>query len=274
MKFSGKVIAITGAAAGIGRALVLELGKRSTQIVAIDRDQSALTSLKDLCDREGIDVTAIECDITDSNQLHAAVAATLRERHSIDVWVNNAGIAINQGFDKLTLKDFQVSIAVNLTALIDATQTVLPHMQKRGIGTIVNMASVAGHLAPPYMSAYVATKHAVVGFTRSLRAELEFSDSPVRMVLVSPGFVETSMIQKGHEMGFPEWMSWMLDSPEAVARNITKGLEADELEILPNRNGKAMIAAHRVFPKLTIRSSRVFLTNSLKDYLLNRYRTP
>ena len=145
-------------------------------------------------------------------------------------------------------------------------------MENQGTGTLVNMASIAGHLSAPYMSAYCTTKHAVVGFTRAIREELRLQDSPIKVVLVSPGFVDTSMIARGEKHGFPEWLRWTLSTPEKVAKEILTGIRVGEEELFPTQNGKWMLRAYRHFPKSTMKSSKMLLTRSLKDFLLNRYK--
>jgi short-subunit dehydrogenase len=273
-RFAGQVICITGAAQGIGRALAFEFARRHARVIGLDMDEAAIQDALGLFRREGFDTSFEKCDVTNRKELTQTIESIADRYGHIDMWINNAGIARNHRFAKITTAEFDQSIAVNLTAVVDACRLIIPLMQHRGRGTIVNMASVAGHIAPPYMSAYAATKHAVIGFTRSLRAELELDDSPVKAVLVSPGFVETKLIQKGADLGFPEWLGWMLDSPENVAQRIVRGIEKNEAEILPTKNGKAMISAFRFFPKATVKSSRVLLTGSIKDLILNRYKLP
>jgi short-subunit dehydrogenase len=136
------------------------------------------------------------------------------------------------------------------------------------------MASVAGHVPAPFMTAYVASKHAVVGFSRSLRAELGLLKSPVRCAMASPGFVDTPIIEKGAHAGFPQWLSWLLSKPENCALEILDDLASGKDEIEPTVNGRAMSAAFKLLPKMTVKSSRILLTRSLSDLFFNRYNIP
>ena len=121
------------------------------------------------------------------------------------------------------------------------------------------------------MSAYVAAKHAVVGFTRALSAELELKGSPVSLLLVSPGFVDTRLIAKGESLGFPEWLSFMLSTPDAVADAVYRAMPTKRSEIVPTFNGKVMRRMYSLMPRSTVKSSRILLTKSWKDLVLNRY---
>jgi len=240
-------------------------------LASFDYNEEALHDAEMRLKREGFDPTPFLCDITDDEALRGTINGILDTFGRIDLFVNNAGIAANHRFENISSEDFDRTFNVNVRATIQACRFVLPLMKSQGFGTILNMASVAGHLAPPYMSAYVAAKHAIVGFSRSLRAELEMDDSTITIAISSPGFVDTGIISKGQEMGFPEWLSFMLETPESVAERTVKALKRGECEIHPTRNGKLMMTAHKFFPKATIKSSRVLLTRSLKDLLLNRY---
>jgi short-subunit dehydrogenase len=271
MTFAGKTVAITGAASGIGFALARKFSFERARVALIDFNEDALHEAESRLKREGFDPTPFLCDITDDEALRGTINGIVDTFGRIDLFVNNAGIAVNSRFENITTESFDKTFNVNVRATVQACRFVLPIMKTQGFGTILNMASVAGHIASPYMTAYVAAKHAIVGFSRSLRAELAMDDSIIKVAISSPGFVDTGIISKGKEMGFPEWLSFMLETPEAVAERTVKALKRGDIEIHPTRNGKLMIAAHKYFPKTTIKSSRVLLTRSLKDLLLNRY---
>lgn len=267
---TGKVALITGAGSGIGRHMALLFAAQQATVIAADVDPKALEGLTDEASKFGFDVVPEVIDVTDFEALTALRDRTLSARKRLDVWVNNAGIAGMGPFPELTPAQFDRVIAINLHALVNGTRLALETMETQGSGTIVNMASVAGHLAAPFMTAYTASKFAVVGFTRALRAELRLKDSPVKILLVSPGFVETAIINKGGQHGFPEWLSFLLSRPEAVAKEILAAIEDEKEEIVPTLNGKLMKNLGRFLPKTTERGSKLFLAKSWKDALLNR----
>jgi len=266
----GQCVVVTGGATGIGRALVRRFLDAGADVLAFDRDGGQLERLVEECSRYDLPLQTFKGDVTVADDLDAAIAATKKIGRRIDLWINNAGISIVGAFRETKETDFDRVMDVNLTAVIQATRKVLHVMEEAGHGTIVNMASVAGHLAPPLMTAYSAAKHGVVGFTRSLSAELELRDSPVRVVLVSPGFVDTGIIMKGSKGGFPEWLSWMLSKPEQVADEIFAGIKSGSREIFPTWNGRMMLGMSKALPRLSVRGSRLLLARNWKDFFLNR----
>lgn len=265
--FQGKRFVVTGSAAGIGRAIAEELLRRGAVVAAWDRDEVGLRSLAEAAARYGQECTPTIVDVTDG----AAVRKARDSAGTIDGWMNVAGIAKTGSFSTMGDKEFDRVMDVNFRALVDGTRAALEAMEPCGAGTIVNVASVAGFLPAPFLAAYSASKHAVVGFTRAVAEELRLADSPIRLVLVAPGFVETAMISGASGLKFPDWLRWLPSRPEPVAKEILDGLERGKREIYPSRNGRWMMRMARAFPEQSIRGSRVLLSRTFKDWLLNRY---
>jgi short-subunit dehydrogenase len=272
MKLEGKTVVITGAAGGLGSQLVHELCKADARCVALDWDAKGLEQLLLQAKKWGYTVDARQLDIQDNVAVAAEIEKLVKGHNAIDVWINNAGITRIGSFGDMT--EFEKVMSINFTALANCTKLVLDKMEQRGQGTIVNIASVAGHVSAPFMVAYTASKHAVVGFTRSLSAELHLRDSPVKTLLVSPGFVDTAIIAKGASAGFPEWLSFLLAKPTNVAKEIVTGLRRGRREIFPTVNGKLVLAAHTVAPLSTRKASRFLLSKSWKDAIMMRFTPP
>lgn len=269
---AGKVAVITGAASGIGRALAIQLTvKHQAKVWAADINSDALDSLCEDAAKYGGMIEPIIADVSQYHMLKSARDQILQQEENFDIWINNAGVAGLGGFAELPIANFDHVININLRGVANGTHLALESMQAAGVGTIVNVASVAGHVPAPYMAAYVASKHAVVGFTRSVRRELKFADSPITMILVSPGFVKTQMIQEHAALKFPDWLQWSLSTPESVAKAIIKGIRTGKEEVTPTLNGQFMRRLHQVFPDTAERGSKLILASSLKDALLNRY---
>jgi short-subunit dehydrogenase len=260
---NNKTVVITGSSGGLGLELCRLMLKEGALVWGIDRVRPKGKIVQGFCHRL--------VDITQKEQVESVIHE-ISKTAPIDVWINNAGIAKIGAFESQPITDFTKVIEINLLGQVNATRLVLQQMQKQGWGTIVNVASVGGHIPTPFLTAYSTSKFAMVGFTRSLREELRLKNSPIKLVLVSPGFVDTPMLQK--DLGiFPDWLSPIVSKPEAVAKEILSGLKRGNEEIFPTVNGRLMMRAYRLAPKTMLKGSKLLLADSFKDYLLNRYRT-
>lgn len=270
---AGKSVVVTGAGSGIGRVLALRLASHNAEVWAADIQAESLAELVDDAEKFGHKIHAHQVDVCDREAMGRLRDAVLAQRSSLDFWVNNAGIAHLVPFKEATPEEFDRVLDVNLKGVVYGTRVALEAMESAGSGTIVNMASVAGHLPAPLMTSYNASKFAVVGFTRSLAAELKLRDSPVKTLLVSPGFVDTKILKKGEKNGFPHWLAFLLTSPERVADDILRAMTTGKREIYPTLNGKLMRRMYGMFPGMTVTSSKALLAKSWKDFLMNRYDT-
>jgi NAD(P)-dependent dehydrogenase (short-subunit alcohol dehydrogenase family) len=179
-----RTVVVTGGAKGIGRATVQRFAALGDRVVALGRDAGALAALS---------VTEAQthvCDVTDE----AAVARVLGEIGAVDVLVNNAGMGESAPLDQTTLESWQRHLDVNATGAFLCMRAVVPGMRERGTGAIVTVASTAGRAGVPYTTAYTASKHAVIGLTRAVAAEL--AGTGVRVNAVCPTFVRTDMTDR------------------------------------------------------------------------------
>ena len=184
---------ITGATEGIGRATAFALGRAGYRIGVCARTESKVRQLiKDL-EAEGIQAAGAAADVGNPDQVGAMVEAVTRALGDIGVLVNNAGVLIARPFEELTLDDWDTTMSTNVRSLYLVTRAVLPAMRRRRQGSIVNVASLAGKNAFVNGTAYAASKHAVLGFSRALM--LEVRKENVRVIAVCPGSVDTSMIR-------------------------------------------------------------------------------
>lgn len=269
-----KIWVITGAGSGIGLEMVRIVAKHHGIVWALDRDVAALKALEGEARKNSWDVFTREVDVTDNSVVDAAIGEIRKTSKRIDVWVNNAGIQKVGPFRTMLPEEFNLVLNVNFLAVIAISRRLTEVMEDQGGGVILNMASTAGHVPSPFMTAYVAAKHGVVGFTKALQAELEMLKSPVRAAFASPGFVNTSIIARGKDQGFPEWLSWMLTDAASCAKEIITDLSHGKNEIYPTLSGSMMRAAYAVAPKMTVKGSKVLLTKGIKDLIFNRYQVP
>jgi 3-oxoacyl-[acyl-carrier protein] reductase len=184
---------VTGATQGIGRATSFALGAAGYRIGVCARTESKITALIAELRRAGIEAAGVAADVSDPAQAATAVETIAAELGSIGVLVNNAGVLIARRLEELTLEDWDHTMATNLRSLYLMTRAVLPGMRQRRQGSIVNIASLAGRNGFVGGTAYAASKHAVLGFSRSLM--LEVRKENVRVIAICPGSVDTGMLQ-------------------------------------------------------------------------------
>jgi short-subunit dehydrogenase len=266
-----EIFVITGAASGIGKALSELLLANGHLVYALDISVERLKEMETWAKGHDYQLKTVTMDVTNTDGIEDFLSKINQEGIRINTWIHGAGISGIGSFENVSITDFERILDINLLSIVRSTRLVLKHMQANGFGKIVVISSVAGFVPAPMMSAYNLTKHALVGFTRSMQLEMKFHSSPVQFVLVCPGFVETEMIRKGQDMGFPEWLSPILSNPESVAKEIFQGLKKGKNEIFPTLNGKTLMILHQHFPKLVRSQSRLLTVKSLKDLILNRH---
>jgi 3-oxoacyl-[acyl-carrier protein] reductase len=228
------VALITGATQGIGRATALALGRAGYALGVCARTPASVTALLNQLRSAGIAAAGGAADVGNADQVDAMVAEVERQLGAVDVLVNNAGVLIGKRFEELTAEDWDATMTTNVRSLFVVTRRVLPGMRERRRGTIVNVASVAGKVGFVGGTAYAASKHAVLGFSRSLM--LEVRREGVRVVAICPGSVATTMLQ---DQPLLKTNPEKILAPEDVAETILHAVRlparalVNELEIRP-----------------------------------------
>lgn len=187
------VALITGATQGIGRATAFALGRAGYRVGVCARTPARVDELVAELKNEGFDVAGACADVGDPAQATRAVEQITSAIGETGVLVNNAGMFIGRPFEEITVEEWDATMATNVRSLFLMTQGVLPGMRRRREGSIVNVASLAGRNGFVGGTAYVASKHAVLGFSRALM--LEVRKDNVRVIAICPGSVDTSMIR-------------------------------------------------------------------------------
>ncbi|HEV3137729.1 MAG TPA: SDR family oxidoreductase, partial [Pirellulales bacterium] len=189
MTVEDKTIVITGASAGIGQELAIQLAGRGAQLVLAGRNKNALEQTRGRCMKAGAKAIAVATDVTQIESCRNLIDQTIKQYGRLDVLVNNAGLSMVASFETVTdLSLFERIMAVNYLGAVYCTNFALPHLKKRQ-GLVVAISSLQGKTGFPNSTAYAASKHATQGFFDSLRIEL--NGSGVGVLVVSPGPVAT-----------------------------------------------------------------------------------
>jgi pyridoxal 4-dehydrogenase len=195
----GQTALVTGAARGIGYAAARRLALDGARVALLDRDGDALTAAAERLAGEGLAVSTHAADVTDEDAVRNAVAAVLEAEDRIDVLINNAGIYPHRPFEELTFSEWRHVLAVNLDGVYLCAHAVYPAMRERGYGRIVNVSSATFFIGYPGLTAYIASKGGIIGFTRALASEA--GPYGITVNAVTPGLVATEGVLEGEEAG-------------------------------------------------------------------------
>lgn len=198
--WSGRVAVVTGAASGIGRETALELARRGADLALCDLDEAGLKRTGSEIEGMGRRSLCVRVDVANAGEMESFANAVFAALERVDIVVNNAGIGVGGLFLDVPLEEWDTIFGVNLKGVVHGCYFFLPRMIEAGRGGhIVNIASLAGLIQTPGMTAYSTTKFGVVGFSETLRAEL--ADLGIGVTVICPGIINTPIIQTSRMYG-------------------------------------------------------------------------
>jgi NAD(P)-dependent dehydrogenase (short-subunit alcohol dehydrogenase family) len=272
MAFEGKVIAITGAGSGIGRALALGLAARGAVLALADKDADGLAETKRMLGNRPASITTL--DVTDTPALNAWVAGAVSDFGKLDGIINNAGLSVVAPFADCPVDDFNRVMAVNFDGVVAGCRAALPHIRaaaaRDGISWLVNISSVFGMMGYPTQSAYNASKYAVRGLTEALHLELAVTDPAVCVIRVHPGGIKTNVAKNSKRIAVlpgtdpnadfaAEFEKAARTTPEQAAETIISGMEKRQHRVLIGPDARFIDWMVRLFPESYFRRIGSFL---------------
>ncbi len=222
--FSGKTILITGAASGIGFIMGrMALEKGAKHLVMWDINSESLSDSADELASKGYSVSTNLVDVRNKEQVSKVSEVVIKEQGTIDILFNNAGIIVGKSFADHSYEDIENTLAVNSLGLMYVARAFLPAMIENGFGRIINIASAAGLTPNPGMTVYAASKWAAVGWSDSLRIELEQNHENIKVLTVMPSYINTGMFD-----GVKAPLLIPLLDPEKISAKILNSVEKEK----------------------------------------------
>ncbi len=191
--FKDKVAVITGAGSGIGQALAIELAKAGAQLAISDINLENVAATAQQCAALGAKVKHYRLDCGKRDAIYAHAEEVLKDFGSVNLVINNAGVAVNATVREISDEDFHWLMDINFWGMVHGSRAFLPHLTASGDGHLVNISSIFGMIGVPKQSSYNAAKFAIRGFTEALRQELILEKAPVQVSCVHPGGIKTNI---------------------------------------------------------------------------------
>jgi NAD(P)-dependent dehydrogenase (short-subunit alcohol dehydrogenase family) len=256
MRLANRTAVVTGAAGGIGRAISLSLARRGCHLALVDVNETGLAETAQMAAAAGVRITCHLLDVADRAGVAALPEAVTALHPSVDLLINNAGVALGGTFEEVSEEDFEWLFAINFWGVVRMTRVFLPELKASDDARIVNVSSVYGLIAPPGQTAYAASKFAVRGFSIALGHELR--ETTIGVTVVHPGGVATSIADNARvpkdkpedevAQGREEMNRVLKLPPETAGEIIVRGIERRQARVLVGSDAKLISVIERVAP--------------------------
>jgi NAD(P)-dependent dehydrogenase (short-subunit alcohol dehydrogenase family) len=256
MELRGRTAVVTGAAGGIGRAIAVSLARRGCHVALADINDAGLAETLALIAKPGLRVTHHHLDVADRDAVAAFPEIVKASHPSVDLLINNAGVALGGTFEQVSEEDFEWLFEINFWGVVRLTRAFLPALRASDDACIVNLSSIYGIIAPPGQTAYSASKFAVRGFSNALRHELQ--GTRIGVMVVHPGGVATSIAKSARvakavsaeeeARGREEHDRLLRLPPETAGETIVRGIERRRVRVLVGSDAKVISLIERAVP--------------------------
>ncbi|WP_300425788.1 SDR family oxidoreductase [uncultured Thalassolituus sp.] len=255
--FANKVVVVTGAASGIGRALAQQLSMQGAHLALSDVNLDGLEETRTMLRGSG-KVTTQQLNVADREAWEAYAEQVVADHGQVDMIINNAGVALSETVERMSYEDMEWIVNINFWGVVYGTKSFLPHLKERPEAAIINVSSIFGIIALPTQAAYNATKFAVRGFTESLRQELK--NTNVFVSTVHPGGIKTNIVRNGRmktsmtgdnqtlEQQAKHFEKIARTTPAQAADTILSGVKDGKRRILIGSDARLMDRIQRLFP--------------------------
>lgn len=256
---SNKIAAITGAASGIGQALAINLAKEGCHIAITDINTVGLKETAKQAEAFGVKVTSQTLDVADRGAMEAWAAQVNKDHGSVNIIINNAGVALSATVEDMAYDDFEWIMGINFWGVVYGTKAFIPYLKQADEGHVINISSVFGIISVPTQSAYNATKFGVRGFTEALRQELEISGSNISCTTIHPGGIKTNIAKSARvtdtdimkidkDAMAADFEKIAVTTSDGAAKAIIKGLKRNKRRVLVGPDAKVIDLFQRFLP--------------------------
>jgi short-subunit dehydrogenase len=261
-----QVVVITGASSGIGLATARAAAKKGANLVLASRSDQALSDIVQEINRDGLQAVHVVADVGNREDVQLIADAAMYHFGGFDTWINNAGVSIYGRLHEVSDEDNRKLFDTNFWGVVYGSLIAAEHLKRRG-GAIINIGSVLSDIAIPIQGMYSASKHAVKGFTDSLRIELEEESHPISVTLIKPSGIDTPYTQHAKNYTDKEpTLPVPVYNPEEVAYAVLHAAEHPQRDIIVGGGGKAMSTTNKYAPGLMDWvSEKLMVGQQLKD---------
>lgn len=254
--FEGKVVVITGAGSGIGRALAVEFNRLGAKLALNDFSETALLETVAMVgSSESVYYQVF--DVANKTDFYLFADNVVAHYVRVDVVINNAGVAISKlTAAEVSIEDYEWILGINLWGMMYGSLAFLPHLRKQQESSLVNLSSVFGIHGIPYQAAYCTTKFGIRGFAESMALEERMNETGVTVTSVHPGGIKTNIARNSRyavkdEKSIQQFEKSFITTPEKAAQVIINGIQRKKTRVLVGPDAKALYFLNRLAPRFT-----------------------